>query len=318
MQKALHTLRNNMEASIFSPRRKRRRKAGSTAIPFLITVLIAMFMFGGAAVYFYKKLTFKVTELQPMQSAVQGISKDDINTLLFVLEPEQEGRQTAVMMLRFDPTHKQEFCLAIPLDLIVEHEGRSMTVSACLSNHGIAALKTSLSKTLDQPIDRYVEMDHRGFQTVVNLIGNVNYRIPIKDEGLRPSSTVVLLDNNMFETLLTSSNYPNERERESTIAMSVAQLLNQCDGTRIAENLDEYFNQFCNAVSTDITAMDFQEHRHAIHYVFQYAQSPARSVLQNYDTTPEGLLTVNDTLLERLKVTFYQYDGEDAEGNKKD
>lgn len=303
-----------MEASIFTPRRKRRRKAGSTAIPFLITVLIAMVMFGGAAVYFYQKLTDKVTELQPMQSAVPGISEEDTNTILFVLEPSTEGRQTAVMMLRFDPSHKQEFCVAIPLDLIVEHEGRAMTVSACLSNHGIASLKSALGKTLDQQIDRYVEMDSRGFQTVVNIIGNVNYRVPVKDEGLRPSSRNVLLDNKMFETMLTSSNYPDERERESTISMSVAQLLNQCDGKRIADNIDEFFNQFCNAVSTDITAMDFQQHRHAVRYVFEYAQSPARGIIMSYDVTPENLLTISPDYLDRLKATFYQYEGDPANG----
>ena len=293
-----------------STRKSPRPKAGSTAIPFMITVLISLVLFGSVALYFYNLLTQKHRELQPMQSATTSISEADINTILFVLEPDDQTLNTAIMILHFDPIRKQEFCMGIPLDLVVDHEGRTMTVSACLANHGASALKTALSKALDQEIVRYIELNSRSFKQLVDMIGNVSYIIPIKDEGLRKSSTSVLLDSDQFLRLLTSTRYENEMMRYSTIGMSVAALLNSCEGERIGKNIDTYFSQIINNVSTDITMLDFQNHRHALKYVFEHAHdsehAPARGIDLVCDQTEDNLLTPNAEFLEYLKITFYQ------------
>ena len=59
--------------------RRRRPKTGSTAIPFLITILISMIVLGSIAYYFYGKIKHKNVNLQPMKSAVTSISENDIN-----------------------------------------------------------------------------------------------------------------------------------------------------------------------------------------------------------------------------------------------
>lgn len=287
-----------------------RPKAGSTAIPFLVTVLISLVVFGGAAFYFYQMMMQKRKELPIMPSAINSITDEDINSILFVLEPDDPTHQTAIMMLHFDPVRKQEFCLGIPLDLVIENEGRSMTVAACLTNHGAGPLKSALAKALDQEIDRYVLLNSRTFKTLVELIGNVSYAVPVKDTGLRKSNAAILLDASQFETMLTSSKYPKEAERYPVIGISVAQLLNQCDGERIGKNLESYFNQVINVVETDITSMDFQNHKHAISYMFENVhvegKSPARGVEVMVDETPDGLLVLKENFNERLKVTFNQ------------
>lgn len=310
----------------YNRRRRRGPKAGSTAIPFMITILISLIVFGGVAFYFYNKLTSKSKELQPMQSAQTSISEDDVNSLLFVLDPDEDERKNAVMMMRFDPVRKKIFCVGVPLDLQVVYDGKSMTVDTCYVNHGMEAMKTAISELLDQPIDRYVKMDSNGFQRTVELIGNVTYRIPVRDTGLNPSrdneDMEVTLDNEQFETMLTSSNYLDEVERCSVIGNSVAQLLNQCigggevgtntretggGGTRVAQSLDKYFSIFVNAVTTDITATDFSNHRHAISYMFQYSSAPATGwgVICNYNA--DGTPVPAPAFLENLKITFFQH-----------
>lgn len=315
--------KNGKMTTTYQRRRRRGPKAGSTAIPFMITVLISLVVFGGVALYFYNKLTSKSKELQPMQSATTSISEDDVNSLLFVLDPDDDDRKNAVMMLRFDPVRKKIFCVGIPLDLQVVYDGKAMTVDTCYYNHGMDAMKTAISELLDQPIDRYVKMDHDGFQKTVNLIGNVTYRIPVRDTGLNPpkdnEDMEVTLDNDQFETMLTSSHYLDEVERCSVIGNSVAQLLNQCigggevnssangGGARVAQNLDNYFSIFVNAVTTDITATDFSDHRHAISYMFQYSSAPATGwgVICNYNE--EGTPVPAPAFLENLKITFFQH-----------
>ncbi len=316
---------------IMSVYTRRRPSAGSTAIPFMITILISLIVFGGVALYFYNKLTAKSKELPMMQSAISSISDEDINAILFVLDPDAEDKQTAVMMLRFDPVRKQIFTLGIPLDLQVTHEGRSMSVGACYTDYGLEPLKNAVAKTLDQEIDRYILMDDSGFEKLVNLIGNVEYIVPIKDTGLRPSETSVMLDCKQFETLLTSNHYSSEEERSTVIGMSVAQLLNQCIDndqkrsstgsndsskdsdpskkvvwkTRVARNLDSYFSTVINTNQTDITAMDFSNHEHAIRYVFEYGQAPARGMGVVCDLQ-DGIVVPNQVFLDNLKIAFYQ------------
>ena len=285
--------------------RRRGQKPGSTAIPFLITVLISLFVFGSTGIYFYRKLTAKTRELQPMQSATTNISDEDINTILFVLQPNDTDRLSAVMMFRFDPVRKQEFCIGIPLNMKVKHEGREMSVGACLSNHGAEALRTAVGTALDQEIDRYMMLNSDGFQAMVNLIGNVSYTVPIRDKGLRKSDTSVMLDNTQFETMLTSHNYSDELERSAVIGHAVSQLLNQCDGKRVGGNMDSYFNTIINQVTTDITAMDYNDHRHAITYVFQHAQAPARAMAIVCDAEGDFLIP-NKTFIDNLKISFYQ------------
>lgn len=329
-----HTLRSNMTTT-YSRRRRRGSKAGTTAIPFMITFLISLFVFGGVALYFYNKLTAKSNELQPMQSATTSISDDDVNSILFVLDPTEENRKNAVMMMRFDPVRKMIFCIGVPLDLKVSHEGKIMSVDECYTVYGIDVLKAAVSDLLDQPIDRYMLMDSEGFKSTVSLIGNVVYRIPIRDEGLKPTEAPATLDNNQFVTLLTSTQYTSEEERSNVIGNSIATLLNQCiggeeyariqgeknGGERVARNLDGYFSAVINVVTTDITAKDFSDHRHAISYMFEYSQAPARGMGVICDTQADGTLIPNPTFLDNLKITFYQVsvdgegEGEGAEGD---
>ena len=248
-----------------------------------------------------------------------------MNSLLFVLDPDDDTKKNAVMMMRFDPVRKQIFCIGIPLDLQVVFDNKSMTVDTCYVNHGMEAMKTAISELLDQPIDRYIKMDSKGFQQTVNLIGNVTCRIPVRDTGLKPNKSEMeeTLDNTQFETMLTSSNYRDEEERCNVIATSVAQLLNQCigggevgsanesarkgeGGSRVAQNLDSYFSIVVNAVTTDITVMDFSDHRHAVSYMFQYSSAPARGLAVICTKQQDGTVTPAPGFLDNLKITFFQ------------
>ena len=291
--------------------KKRKSKAGRIAIPFMITILLSLIAFGSVGYYFWGKLTTPNRELKTMISATTRISDDDINEILFVLRPDDtEHRQPAVMLLRFDPVRKQEFCLGIPLTLELDHDGKTETVRECLETHGVTTLKSDIAKLLDQKIDRYIEMDSTGFQRVTSLIGNVSCVVTVRDDGLRPSKTAEELESSQFETLLTSLNYNSEQERISVIGFSVAALLNQCEGLRINANLDAYFTAMINAVTTDIKMLDFTNHRHAISYVFEHASSAARGI--TIPCTPKGEhLIPAEGFIDSLKVTFSQKSAEE-------
>ena len=327
-----HTLRTIMAmTNSYARRRRRRSNAGSTAIPFMITVLISLIVFGAVALYFYNKLSEKTNKLTPMQATTERITNDDINTILFLLDPDEESRKTAVMLLHFDPVRKQIYCIGMPLELQVELDGRLMTIGACYDNHGIAQLKSALSQTLGETVDRYIQLNSFSFQTLVNIFGNPKCTVDIRDDGLQKSKTPVTLDIEAYETLLTSNQYLMETERCTKIGLTVSQLLNDCispeeardseeadGGDRIAKNLDSYFNSVINVVTTDITAFDFDKHKHAISYMFESAMAPARCISLACDPGENGTLVISDYSMEDIRQAFVRLDLPGLENDDKD
>jgi len=202
----------------------------------------------------------------------------------------QIGLDSKSYPLIYTGTAKQ--AAAAPASDYIEFDGNSWTFTVPVS-------------ALDQEIDRYISMNSDGFKNLISKIGNVNYVVPIRDDGIRPESTSQVLDPSQFETLLTSRKYSSEQERAAVIGLSVAALINQCDGKRIATNLDGYFRAVINNVNTDITTMDFSSHRHAIEYIFEHATAPAKGISLIYDLKGEDLV-ITDSAITNLKVTFSQ------------
>ena len=98
----------------------------------------------------------------------------------------------------------------------------------------------------------------------------------------------------------------------------MSQLLNECispddsagvtdeatGGKRIANNIETYFNNVINVVGTDIKAADFENHKHAISYMFEYAMAPARCFSLACDTHEDGTLTINSLKMQELGEAF--------------
>lgn len=286
-------------------KKKKRRSSGSIAISFLLTLLIATVVLGSVGYYFFDRILHDDKELLPMPGATTGISEDDMYEILFVLEPDSPARKTAVMLMRFDPIRKQEYYIGIPLNLQVEHEGAKMTVEQCIDNHGVPDTKDALSVLFDQKIDYYIRMDSTGFQKVCSVFGNVSCLVSIHDENLRPDDVSQDLDTAQLETLLTSMNFYSEGERTAVIGQTIAQLINQSDSKRIASNVDGYFSAAIGSVTSNISAIDFTDRRHAILYVLQQSEAPAMSYTV-FGTESDGIFTMSESYPAQLKEIFMQ------------
>lgn len=288
-----------------SAKRKQRRTSGSIAIPFLITILISTAILGSIGYYVYHRLVDEERVLKEMPGDTAGISEANIYEILFVLEPASSVRQRAVMLMRFDPIRKMEYYIGIPLNLQVEYDEKKMTLTQCIDSHGVPAAKDALAKMFDQEIDYYVSMDSAGFQKICGVFGNVSCLVSVHDEGLKPDDVAQDLDSGQLETLLTSLNYYSESERTAVIGQTIAQLVNQSDSKRIASNVDGYFSSVIGSVSSNITAMDFTENRHAIVYVLQQSEAPAKSY-SVFGTETDGIFLMDESYPDSLKEIFMQ------------
>lgn len=249
--------------------RRRKRKIGTVAIPFLLTILIATAVFGSIARYYYKRLTKSEYSLETMPAATESITENDVNNLLFIFTPDDSVRKMVVMLLHFDPIRRTEHCIGIPINMLISHNDKQITVEQCAKTYDPTTLCESLSATLGQTIDRYVCMDSEGFQKIVSIFGTATVMVTISDYGLYPKDVSQNIDTEQLETLITSNKFYNESERTATIGSAISSLINHGNFERISNNLDSYFNTFLSATTTNVAASDFADHKHAISFMFQ-------------------------------------------------
>lgn len=289
-------------------KRRRKKKIGTIAIPFLITILISALVVGGIARYFYQKMTAINLELEELPAATASITEDDINTILFVLEPDDALRNTAMALLHFDPVRKFAYCIGVPINMKVTENDKQMTAEQCFENYGGSALAAALSKELDQEIPRYISMHSVGFQTLAGFFGNATVQISISDYGLEPKDVSQNIDNQQLETLLTSNKFYNESERNTVIGIAMASLINNGNPKRLVDNLESYFDQIvnCQDISTDITTSDFTSHTYAIKFLFQNAISPARYFGLVGTENEQGMFVLQDGFTDAMKMAFSQ------------
>ena len=86
-----------------------KKKSGSIAVPFLVTIFIGLILVGGAAYGIYRYLGFGKTEAppEPTPRTGQSVTYDDNHTILLILdEPEQRCSSTFVL-IRSIPIKKE-------------------------------------------------------------------------------------------------------------------------------------------------------------------------------------------------------------------
>ena len=178
-----------------------RRSSGQRLILATGIVLVACLFLGAGAVWF---VTSKLNNFDRIDVAVDaavkggpenyllvgsdsrdGISEDDPDAGGFLDGGYGGGRSDTIMVARVDPAAEKIAVLSIPRDLYVtiaggDHQDRINTAFA----ESPQTLVDTVSQTLGIPLNHYVEVDFRGFQSVVDTLGGVPmyFDQPMRDE----------------------------------------------------------------------------------------------------------------------------------------
>ncbi len=247
-----------------------KNKSGSFAIPFLITLLISLLLFGTAALYVYRSMLKSNTELKQMESQITLVSEADAHSILFVLDTSMTNDNALPCFLLYstDPIARKIVCTGIPNDLLLDTDSGQRTVQTIYRTGGAPDVKTAVSEALSVTIDRYMRLDSTSFQKICNILGGVTYYVPISTRGLAVADIPQSLSAEQIEIMLTYNGYQSEQQRCSVMASAVSDMLTQCNGERVAESLETNFTNLMNLVSdTDITTEDFKDRKHAMKYI---------------------------------------------------
>lgn len=271
-----------------------KKKSGSIAIPFLVTMLVTMFLVGGAALFFYMDQAREDTVLKPMNPDGTLISESDKRTILCVLDPSGTDGEAVYALIRFNPVQKKTVCVSLPNTMLLHVDGKTVTTNIAYSNGGVSALKKALAAELGITIDYHLVFDEAGFERFYDILGGAEVTIPTEIEGLPEANTMQYLNGTQFFTLMTFDYNGDETQRCIINSFLITQLLNQAENARILETIDTTATNLVDMASTDISALVYQEHKHAVKFILRFAPVSAVSIVPSVERSGEGYLLTDD------------------------
>ncbi len=325
----------------------KKKKSGSIAIPFLLTILISVAIIGSIILIILEKLDTDSTSLVTMTGESGTVSEADNHTILFVIDlsksiaeekkenaedeaqdSESEGdasdeeseeeeeeeiydwevieeeeepvepKPYTFVLVRSVPINKQMIFTGLPDNMIAGEYNQSL--ADIYESAGAAELKAACEYTLEVPVDRYMVFDSTSFRKMCNIMGGVEFAVTKDIGSLKQSAGMQYLSAEQIEDVLTFGDYGGEIQRVSTATSLLAAMANQANGARIADNLDNTFNTMVNSNQTDISAIDYQEHKYAIKFMLKYSDPDENETVSDRAQfiTPFGTQTKDKFMLD--------------------
>lgn len=256
-----------------------KKKNGRIAVPFLITIFIGLLIIGGAALFIYNYFGFNEGDelSEPIPRSVTTATYEDSHTILFILDTPEERCTSTFMLMRSIPKDKKILFVGLPANTISIIDGKQASLKDSYARGGASSAVSFTENALGIDIDRYMVFDSEALIKLCDIVGGVSYAVNVDITGFKDTTSEQYLNGNQILTLLT---YPlfedGESQRAYTASSLFSSMINQADGTRLANDFDRNFNTIINMTDSDITAVDYQEHKAVIKTMFERGSSIAR------------------------------------------
>lgn len=253
---------------------EKKKKKGHVAIPFLLAFLLAILGIGGIAVYLFRQLDSDGNGVQKMPGTTIKPSAASDATLLFILDEPSKPEPLTFMLARIRPSEKEIVMIGLPDNMISLVDGRQDTLSGFYSNGGVQQVEAAIKNETQIETDRYIIINSEGFQKICNIFGGAYYQVPKGLMGFTDSNEPQYLGPSQMEKLLC---YPlfeqGEIQRSALCGDLIAEMINQTDFDRIVSSMDNNFKTLINMMETDISAIDYNEEKDALKYMYTYGDS---------------------------------------------
>lgn len=285
-----------------------KKKSGSIAVPFLVTIFLGLLIVGGGAFWIYNYLGInKSAPLdEPTPRAAAVVTKEDDHTILLILdEPEQKCSSTFVLM-RSKPLEKRVIFIGIPTNTISIIDGQQEHIQNSYERGGAQSAVNFVNQTFGITVDRYMKFDSESFRKVCDILGGVTYYVEPNIAGFKKEGGEEYLNSRQIETLVT---YPmfngREVQRAYTASSILSSMLNQTDGKRVADNFRTSFDNIINMISTDVTAVDYKNRQHAIRNMLENGTSIANFIVLDGETSNEDFIP-SETFLASVRTAYFE------------
>jgi len=113
------------------------------------------------------------------QPLLSGARKEDFYTFLLFGTDKFSGSTDTIMVVSYDVKNQKLNLMSIPRDTMVNVSWDIKKINSVYAMGGIKALQKHISKLIGFTPDYYVKIDLQAFVDVVNLLGGVEFDVPI-------------------------------------------------------------------------------------------------------------------------------------------
>lgn len=296
---------------------KKKKKAGSIAVPYLVTIFIGIIIVGGGTFFLLRHLGIldgekKLPEPTPRQ--ITTTSYADNHTILFILdEPEKKKCSETFMLMRSVPKDKTLVFIGLPTNTIAVVDGTQQRLVDSYNSGGASSAVNFTEQMFGITVDRYMKLDSSAFIKLCDILGGVTYPVSADIAGFNGDGSDQYLNAEQIDKLVTYSVFKDgEVERAYTAGSVISAMVNQASGTRISDNLDSTFNTMVNMTDTNITAVDYKAHKVAIKNMFERGNSISKFYILDGSIAYDDFIP-SDNFIKDFVATYYRYD--ESKGN---
>lgn len=297
-----------------------KKKIGSIAVPYLVTIFIGILIVGGGTFFLLHYLGIIDGEdklPEPPKRQVTTTTYADNHTILLVLDEPEERCNLTFMLMRSIPKDKKIIFLGIPTNTIALIDGNQESITDAYQKGGAFSAVSFTEEVFGITVDRYMKFDSSSLVKVCDILGGVTYPVSADIAGFNADGKNQYLNAEQIDTLLTYAAYPDgEYERAYSASSIIASMVNQSNGMRLSDNLDNSFNTIVNMrddVETNITAVDYKNHKTAIKSMLERGKSIANFYIMDGEVAYDEFIP-SKKFIDDFVSAYYKYDEEENSG----
>lgn len=227
--------------------KKKKKKSGSIAIPFLLTFLISLIIIGGIAMVIYDKIDKDDSSLLTMVNEAGTLSEADNHTVMLILDlsdsvempdentdedseddeyyededyDSEESYDWETEEDESEEIYPEPYTFIVMRSTPVDKQLLFMGIPSNMLvgsdnkraedvyvNSGAAGISQSIEYTLGIQIDRYAVFDSESFKKACNILGGVSYAVPKGVAGVPESDSEQYLSPEQIEKIISYGGY---------------------------------------------------------------------------------------------------------------
>lgn len=303
-------------------KRRKKKKVGSIALPYLVTIFIGILLVGGGTFLFLRYLGLLGAEKElpePTPRQITTTTYADNHTILFILdEPENPETSSTFLLMRSIPKEKKLVFVGIPSNTIALVGDTQQSIKTAYEKGGASAAVEFTDYVFGIKTDRYMKLDSAALVKLCDILGGVTYPVSEDIAGFNGDGSDQYLNSSQIEKLITYSFFSGgEEERAYIVSSLVSAMMNQADGKRIADNLDNSFNTMVNLADTNITAVDYKKHKVAIKSMLEYGRTIGSFYIMEGSAAYDDYIA-SETFLNDFRERFFSYNESDSNEGESD
>ncbi len=248
-------------------------KKGAVAIPFLITFLVSLVLFGATAWYMYR---ITVDDDNPTQTVsaddtVIGITADSNHALLFAYDNGANDTDLAFVVVYCMPADERTLSVPVSPKTMCTTDMGTQTLAQVYRSSGMGAVANVISGEIGLEISRYMLLDSYGLEKLHSIMGGVTVNVPTEYTEL--SSGDKSVNSEQLSDLITYPFYSGGEDfRTKFIGIAAQNMINTGFGESLSARLKTSYETLAAVCETNITATDYANYQEAAEHLVARGQ----------------------------------------------